>query len=156
MPLDLHLIVIGKTRDAWLREGLDAYEKRLPRYARYRRTELPAVTKGDPAAVMQREGEALLKAAGEARLVLFDVAGKALDSPGLAAFLEARERANHRQLAFAVGGAWGFSEAVYAAAAHRLSLSPLTLNHQIVRLVAVEQLYRAFSILAGEPYHHGG
>jgi 23S rRNA (pseudouridine1915-N3)-methyltransferase len=166
MPLDLHLIAVGKTRDAWLREGMAVYEKRLPRYARYRKTELtPGIRSGsrgggsragkaDPQAIKRKEGERILDAAGDAYLVLFDVGGKALDSPGFAEWLAARERANDRQLAFAIGGAWGFSEAVYARARARLTLSPMTFNHQIVRLVAVEQLYRAFSIQNGEPYHN--
>lgn len=159
MPLELHLIAVGKTRDAWLREGMAEYEKRLPRYARYRKTELAAGAKGGarqhPEAIKRQEGERILHAAGDAHLVLFDVEGQALDSPGLAEWLAARERANHRHLAFAIGGAYGFSAAVYAEAKARLTLSKLTFNHQIVRLVAVEQLYRAFSIQNGEPYHNG-
>lgn len=165
MPLDLHLIAVGKTRDGWLREGMAEYEKRLPRYAAYRKTELAPGTggktgakggsKANPEVIKRLEGDRILEAAGDAFLVLFDVEGKALDSPGFADWLAARERANQRQLAFAVGGAWGFSEAVYARARALLTLSRMTFNHQIVRLVAVEQLYRAFSIQHGEPYHNG-
>jgi 23S rRNA (pseudouridine1915-N3)-methyltransferase len=157
MPLDIQFLVLGKTRERWLEEGLNEYEKRLHRYCRYRRTELAAAKEDrhrNAAALMEREGTALLGAAAQAHLILLDVGGRAMDSPGLAQFLQRMEEANRRKLCFAVGGAWGFSPAVYAAAGERLSLSPMTLNHQMVRLLFVEQLYRAFTILGGEPYHH--
>jgi len=157
MPLDLHFLVVGKTRERWLEEGLNEYEKRLQRYCRFRRTELAAAREDrnrTAAELMEREGTALLAAAAQEHLILLDVAGRALDSPGLANFLQRLEGANRRKVCFAVGGAWGFSPGVYAAAADRISLSPMTLNHQMVRLLFTEQLYRAFTILGGEPYHH--
>ncbi len=158
MPLDLHLVLVGKTRERWLQEGVAEYEKRLSRYCRYQRTELAAQREDKTRSVDElrnREGLALLAACNGEHLVLLDVVGQKLDSPGLAAYLERLELANRRRVAFAVGGAWGFSPAVYSAAADRISLSPLTLNHQMVRLLFTEQLYRAFTILNGEPYHHG-
>jgi 23S rRNA (pseudouridine1915-N3)-methyltransferase len=157
MALDIQFLVVGKTRERWLLEGLGEYEKRLSRYCRYRRTELQASAreKARPETdAVQREGQRLLQAASADHLILLDAAGRSLDSPGLADYLQRLEAANRRKLTFAAGGAWGFSAEVYGAAAEQISLSPLTLNHQMVRLLFVEQLYRAFSLLAGEPYHH--
>ncbi len=158
MALDITLLAIGKTRENWLLQGLEEYERRLKHYASYRRRELPAQKeeRGRSAAEqMEREGQSLLQACAKDYLILLDVRGQELDSEGFAAYLQKLERANVRKLCFAVGGAWGFSPAVYEAGAYRLSLSRMTLNHQMVRLLFTEQLYRAFSILAQEPYHHG-
>lgn len=158
MPLDCQLLLIGKTKERWLLEGLAEYEKRLSRYCRYRRTELGAQKEDRSRGAEElknREGQALLAASAQDYLILLDVKGRTMDSPGLANYLNTLEESNRRKLTFAVGGAWGFSPAVYQAAADRISLSELTLNHQMVRLLFTEQLYRAFTILNGEPYHHG-
>ena len=86
--------------------------------------------------------------------VLLDEHGKEYTSVGFSEYLQKQMNAGVRSLAFVIGGAYGFSPAVYAAAQHRISLSQMTFNHQMVRLFFVEQLYRAFTILKGEPYHH--
>lgn len=157
MALDIQLLVVGKTRERWLLEGLAEYEKRLPRYCRYRRTELASL-KSDRSRsadeVRHREGQSILAALDGDHLIVLDVEGKSINSPGLADYLGALENENRRKVCFAIGGAWGFSAEVYARSADRISLSPLTLNHQMVRLLFAEQLYRAFSIRQGEPYHH--
>ena len=85
----------------------------------------------------------------------FDERGQSITSPGLARLIENHGLRGESSLAFLIGGAYGFSEEVKAEYPHSLSLSQLTFNHQMVRLIAVEQIYRAFTIIRGEPYHHG-
>lgn len=150
---------IGKTREAWLREGVGVYCKRLRRYLPFGMVEIPDVKGGGRLAereLVRREGEALLGRlkAGD-RLVLLDERGTARGSKGLARQLERRLQGADRRLVFAAGGAYGFSPAVHERADEQLSLSKMTLSHQLVRLFFCEQLYRAMTILRGEPYHHG-
>jgi 23S rRNA (pseudouridine1915-N3)-methyltransferase len=104
---------------------------------------------------MEREGKAILDQVSTGdELVLLDVAGVEFSSTSLAAWIEKKMVAGTRQLVFAVGGPYGFSEAVYKRADSKLSLSRLTFPHQLVRLLFIEQLYRAMTIIRGEPYHH--
>jgi 23S rRNA (pseudouridine1915-N3)-methyltransferase len=107
------------------------------------------------AALAKAEGEMLLKQfAPEDYVVLLDDKGAALSSMEFAGWLQRRLVSGGRRMCFVVGGAYGFSPAVYARANEKLSLSRMTFSHQIVRAIFAEQLYRAFSILHGEPYHH--
>ena len=101
----------------------------------------------------RREGERILAAAEGFRLVAFDVAGEAITSEGLAERVRAWEEQAPQRTAFAIGGADGLDAAVLGAATARLSLGAITLPHQLARVVAAEQLYRALTILRGHPYH---
>lgn len=103
----------------------------------------------------KREGEFILskKAVGK-EIHLFDEKGKTFSSRELAAFLERKMVSGLKELVFVIGGSYGFSDAVYQNASSKISLSQLTFSHQMVRLLCVEQIYRAFTILKGEPYHH--
>lgn len=106
--------------------------------------------------LLRREGELLLKQLSKGEFVYrFDERGQSITSPGLARLIENHGLRGESSLAFLIGGAYGFSEEVKAECPHSLSLSQLTFNHQMVRLIAVEQIYRAFTIIRGEPYHHG-
>ncbi|NDY42098.1 23S rRNA (pseudouridine(1915)-N(3))-methyltransferase RlmH [Dissulfurirhabdus thermomarina] len=154
----LSLLWVGKTRETWLKAGLDAYLSRLGHYMTVSVREVKDARpggRGGRAAAVRAEGHRLLAAVPPgAHLVALDERGRAFDSPGLAAFLGALEDRGVRDLAVAAGGAYGLDAAVLDRAETVLSLSPLTLTHEMARLVCVEQLYRACTIRAGTPYHH--
>jgi 23S rRNA (pseudouridine1915-N3)-methyltransferase len=103
---------------------------------------------------VEREGEAIIALSEGSELLLLDERGEALSSEELAAFLSKKMLGTSKAITFAVGGPYGFSEKVYRRAAGMISLSRMTFSHQMVRLFLVEQLYRAFTIMKGEPYHH--
>lgn len=156
--MNLTLLTVGATDVPWVKEGLELYRSRLVHYARFQVKELPAL-KGvgsfSPAQVKEKEGEAILKAVGPGdRLVLLDEHGQSFRSVEFARWLERRLAGEGKSLVFCIGGAYGFSDAVYARADEKISLSPMTFSHQMVRTVFAEQLYRAFTILKGEPYHN--
>ena len=155
----ISLIVIGKTSTPWLKEGIDEYVKRLARYAPFQYVELPDVkvrsAKISEDQLKAAEAPVLLKAMDDAdHVVLLDEKGKQPRSVELAQWLEKRHHRGIRHLALVVGGAYGFAPEVKQKAAEKLALSSLTFSHQMIRLLAVEQLYRAQTILRGEPYHH--
>lgn len=154
----LTLLTVGKTDIPWVREGLEMYVSRLEHYAPFSLKEIPEL-KGVSALtreqIRKKEGElilAQLKPADE--VILLDEHGREYRSVEFAEWLGRRMAGSGRDLVFVVGGAYGFSEAVYARAAGKLSLSKMTWSHQLVRTIFAEQLYRAFTILRGEPYHH--
>lgn len=152
------LLVIGKTDAAYIREGIAEYEKRLVKYVPYEMKVLPDVKYVKNRTEVQqkeREGELLLGQFQESDwVVLLDERGKQYSSVEFAAYLEQRMVAGVKRLVFVVGGPYGFSEGVYARANDRVSLSRMTFSHQMVRMIFVEQFYRAMTILKGEPYHH--
>jgi len=140
-PSRWRLIAVGRLRQAWVAEGIALYRRRLPGL------EIVEVRDGTPA----READAIRAALRpDERLVALAEEGETL---GSAAFASALERRAGDRLAFVIGGADGLEPSIKAAASWRLSLSPLTLPHELARLLLVEQLYRARSILAGGPYH---
>jgi 23S rRNA (pseudouridine1915-N3)-methyltransferase len=155
----ISLIVIGKTSAPWLRQGIDEYVKRLSRYAPFQYVELPdaklKTSKPTPDQLKSAEAPILLKALGDAdHVVLLDEHGKQPRSIELAQWVDVRHHRGIRHLALVIGGAYGFAPEVKAKATEKLALSALTFSHQMIRLLAVEQLYRAQTILRGEPYHH--
>lgn len=151
----IDLIAVGKLRGkAWQLAQAD-YVKRLGYYTRLNLTEVKDfVGQSLPEAVAkQREGELLLKAAGAAnQIILLTPEGRELSSPELAEFVQRGVEVNGR-LAFLIGGPFGFSDEVVRAAGQQLSLSRLTFPHELARVIFLEQLYRAFTILRGESYH---
>ncbi|MBQ9548372.1 MAG: 23S rRNA (pseudouridine(1915)-N(3))-methyltransferase RlmH [Bacteroidales bacterium] len=152
------MLTVGKTDVPWVKEGLDLYVSRLGHYAPFCLLELPAlknVSSLSEKQIKEKEGALILGAlAPSDELVLLDERGRALRSLDFARSLQERLSRGGRDLVFAVGGAYGFSQAVYDRADALLSLSPMTFSHQMVRTIFAEQLYRAFTILKGEPYHH--
>ena len=151
----LKLISVGKTRDAALRSLVQAYFTRLGRRHEVRWIEVRKEAGGKPRhETLRREGERILQAAGEGYLVLLDERGKLLSSRGLAGRFERWGDEGIREIAFAVGGAYGHGDALRARARFQWSLSPLTFAHRLVPLIVAEQLYRADAIRHGEPYHH--
>ena len=153
----LRLITVGRTDVPWVKEGLEMYASRLEHYVRFSITEIPElrnVSSLREEQIREKEGELILKAAGGDSLILLDEHGREYRSVEFAAALQKRMAAGGRDIAFVTGGAYGFSAAVYAHAESRISLSKMTFPHQMVRTVFAEQLYRAFTIIKGEPYHH--
>ena len=156
--MTIKLIAVSKTDMPYVQAGLDDYIGRLRHYCDFRFEVIPAL-KGiaslSPTEVKEREGQLILKQLGTAdRIVLLDEHGRQHTSLSFADYLQRQMNAAVRTLCFVVGGAYGFSPAVYAAAHDKLSLSTMTFNHQMVRLFFVEQLYRAHTILRHEKYHN--
>jgi 23S rRNA (pseudouridine1915-N3)-methyltransferase len=151
----LVVATVGKPRDAALAAAIGRYEERARHYWPLEVIEVKeeSARVAVPSQVMSREGERLLaKVPDGALLVVCDVKGEQLDSEAFARWLQqVRERA--QDLVFVIGGAFGLSDAVRRAARRRVALAPWTLPHELARLVLVEQLYRAGTILRGEPYH---
>lgn len=149
---------MGKTNHVALRDWLPEYQKRLSHYVRFEWTELPELknTKNlREVTLKEEEGKRVLKQlSSQDTLVLLDEKGSQYSSKGFADFLQKRMNAGTKNLVFVIGGPYGFSAEVYARAQYKISLSAMTFSHQMVRLFVAEQLYRAFSILNNEPYHH--
>lgn len=151
------VLCIGKTSAAYLREGTRIYLDRLTHYARVEYREIADVpVRGlSHEQVALKEGESILKQIKpEDILVLLDEKGSQFSSRGFADFLQKKMNAGSRSLVFVIGGAFGFSKQVYDRADHQLSFSLMTYSHEMIRLLLAEQLYRAFTILKGESYHH--
>lgn len=152
------LLTVGKTDIGWVREGLETYSSRLSHYVPFSVCEIPelkntsALTRTQ---IKEREGELILKAIKPTdRVILLDECGKEYRSVEFAEEIRRLSLAGGKDIVFVIGGAYGFSEAVYARSVGKISLSRMTFSHQMVRTIFAEQLYRAFTIIKGEPYHH--
>lgn len=156
--MNVKLIVVSKTDVPYIQTGIDEYVDRLKHYCDFELVTIPALKnagKATPEEVKEKEGELILKQLAKVdQAVLLDEHGKEYTSVGFSEYLQKQMNAGVRSLAFVIGGAYGFSLAVYAAAQHRISLSQMTFNHQMVRLFFLEQLYRAHTILRHEKYHN--
>ena len=153
----IRLIQTGKTREQYVKEGVEIFRRRLKRYVPFETETIPDLKNSKNMAmkeVMEKEGQLLLRRIRqEDHVVLLDERGEECSSIAFAEQMNSLE-GRVKQLVFVVGGPYGFSEEVYRRADSRLSLSRLTFSHQLVRLIFMEQLYRAFTILKGDPYHH--
>ncbi len=155
--MHIRLITVGRTDIPWVKQGLETYASRLSHYVNFETEEIPelknvsALTRGQ---IKEKEGALILKALHPRDcVVLLDEHGKEYRSVEFASELSSLMQSG-KDLAFVVGGAYGFSPEVYARADRKLSLSKMTFSHQMVRTIFAEQLYRALTILRGEPYHH--
>lgn len=152
------LLVVGKTDERYIKEGIERYAKRLKHYVDFRLEVIPDIkkTKNTTTELQKiKEGELILSKWMPAKeFHLFDENGKTVTSREFAAFLEKKMLSGLKELVFVIGGPYGFSDEVYQKADSKISLSRMTFSHQLARLLCVEQLYRAFTILKGEPYHH--
>lgn len=152
------MLVIGKTDAAYIRAGIDEYEKRLVRYVPYEMKVLPDVknTKNMSEGVQkEKEGEIILAELQSSDfVVLLDENGRMYNSVGFADFLAQKMLSAVKRTVFVIGGPYGFSGSVYARANDKISLSKMTFSHQMVRMIFAEQFYRAMTIIKGEPYHH--
>ena len=152
------LLTVGKTNEINFINSISDYQKRLKFYIPFELIELPELrnTKSlSEEQQKQREGEMLLQTVDAADdVVLLDGKGSEYTSMQFSAFMQRKMAGGSKRLVFVVGGPYGFSPAVYSRANGKISLSRMTFSHQMVRLIFVEQLYRAMTILRGEPYHH--
>lgn len=147
--------VLGKTAFKYLDEGIKDYTKRLDRLTDFQMVTLPDIKANDPKSFMSKEAKQVLdRLRTEDQLILLDERGKMYSSIQFAQEIEKRQMLLQKKVIFLVGGAYGFDESVYKRANGLLSLSPMTFSHQLVRVLFLEQLYRAFTIIKGLPYHH--
>lgn len=156
--MTIKLLAIGKTDSKELQDLIYMYEKRLGHYVKFSLELIPDLKKTknlSEAQQKEREGELILKQLTPTDvLVLLDENGKQFDSVEFSYYLQKKMNSGIKQLVFVIGGPYGFSESVYKTAKGKISLSKMTFSHQMVRLFMVEQVYRAFTILKNEPYHH--
>ncbi|MBL7977847.1 MAG: 23S rRNA (pseudouridine(1915)-N(3))-methyltransferase RlmH [Bacteroidetes Order II. Incertae sedis bacterium] len=156
--MKIALWMIGKTAERYLEEGMAVYEKRLGHYVPFEVTVLPDVKQAKNLGVAQlKEAESVLvldRLDKRDVLVLLDEKGKTFGSVAFAKWMEGQMNQSVHRMVMLIGGAYGFSEDIYRRAQFQISLSEMTFSHQLVRLVFLEQLYRAMTILKGEPYHH--
>ena len=156
--MKITLLTVGKTDKDWVRQGMEIYVSRLKHYIPFAVVEIPelknvsALTKDQ---IKTREGELILKNIKPTDdLILLDERGKEYSSVEFAKVLQDKISYVGKDLVYVIGGAYGFSDAVYQRANSKISLSRMTFSHQMVRAIFVEQIYRAFTIMKGEPYHH--
>ena len=156
--MNIDLVVVGKTDSREVDALVEMYAKRINFYAKFSIVYLPDVKNTRKLSQAQQrtaEGEAILRQVGDGDyLLLLDEHGEELRSVEFAAWMQKRMAGGLRWLVFVIGGPYGFSDAVYSRADGKLSLSRMTFSHQIVRAIFTEQLYRAFTIIRNEPYHH--
>lgn len=156
--MKITFLLTGKTEENWVLDGFNQYLRRLEHYCNLELIEIPALKHSGKISTEEQcklEGELqLAKIIATDRLILLDDKGKAFSSQGLAGWLEKQQSAGYKRLVFLIGGPFGFSEKIRERAHEKISLSQLTFSHQMVRIILAEQLYRAFSIIRGEKYHH--
>ena len=156
--MNIKLIAVGKTDTPALQQLISTYEKRLSYYINFDLQLLPDIKNSKSLSEEQqkiKEGELILSYVEPSNhLILLDERGKEYTSIAFADELQKKMNTGIKQLTFVIGGPYGFSQAIYQRANSKLSLSKLTFSHQMIRLFFVEQLYRAFTILRNEPYHH--
>jgi 23S rRNA (pseudouridine1915-N3)-methyltransferase len=156
--MKIKLLVIGKTDDKYLQALIDTYEKRLKHYIKFELEIIPDIKNAKNLSEFQqkeKEGELILKKINATDfLLLLDENGTSFTSIEFSKYLQKKMNAATKQLVIVIGGPYGFSDAVYNKAKGQLSLSKMTFSHQMIRLFVVEQIYRAFTILRNEPYHH--
>jgi 23S rRNA (pseudouridine1915-N3)-methyltransferase len=152
--LKIKVLWVGKSRDPWVKDAIDEYAGRIRRYSPLELVDIRDEKGAAAEDMRRRECERLEKQIPPgATLILLDERGEQMDSPGLAGFVGKQRDRGMGELIFAIGGAYGFSEE-FRRRGRLLSLSKMTFTHQMVRVFLLEQIYRAFTILNGEPYHH--
>ena len=153
--MKIHVICIGKTNAPYLKEGIGIYMQRLVHYCKIEWAEIKDVGVSDPALLKLREGEQILKLIKpEDHVILLDERGTSFTSRKFAEFLQKKMNGGTKTLVLIIGGAFGFSDSVYDRAQGKIAFSEMTFSHEMIRLLLVEQLYRGFTILKGESYHH--
>ena len=156
--MNIKLIAIGKTDNKALQSLIDDYTKRLSFYIKFDLDIIPDIKNVKNLSESQqkeKEGELILaKITPTDQLILLDENGASFSSVGFSDYLQKKMNAGVKTLVFVIGGPYGFSETVYQKAQGKVSLSEMTFSHQMVRLFVIEQIYRGFTILQNEPYHH--
>ncbi|HHU92165.1 MAG TPA: 23S rRNA (pseudouridine(1915)-N(3))-methyltransferase RlmH [Halanaerobiaceae bacterium] len=158
--MEINIISVGRLKERYLQEGIDEFIKRLRPYSRINMIELaderipanPSLKEQE--AIKNKEGERILSSLGERTYVIaLDIKGKPMSSEGLARSIQDLQVQGYSSISFIIGGALGLSTDLLKRADFRLSISQMTFTHQMVRLILLEQVYRAFRIIRGEPYH---
>ncbi|MBR2064069.1 MAG: 23S rRNA (pseudouridine(1915)-N(3))-methyltransferase RlmH [Bacteroidales bacterium] len=156
--MKITLLTVGKTDKDWVKQGMDIYVSRLKHYIPFSVVEIPElknVSSLTKEQIKVREGELILKNIRPADdMILLDERGKEFSSVEFAKVIQDKITYAGKDIVYVIGGAYGFSDAVYQRANSRISLSRMTFSHQMVRAIFIEQVYRAFTIMKGEPYHH--
>lgn len=156
--MKVKFICIGKTGKSFLEEGENEYLKRLKHYVQVERIEIPDLKNQKKLTIDQikeQEGKEILnKISSGDQVILLDENGDQFSSVQFSKFIQQRFNSGGKTLVFIVGGAYGFSTEIYQIASGKISLSKMTFSHQMIRMIFFEQLYRAMTILRGEPYHH--
>ena len=157
--MQISLIATGKTNAKWIKEGIENYSKRMSRYSKFKYVETPNLkskfSKVDSKTVMKEEAvlqDKFLK--GVDHLILLDERGKIYDSVEFSKYIEKLQVRGFRHVAFLIGRPYGFDPSIRKQAHATWALGPLTFPHHLIRIFAVEQIYRAHTLLKGEPYHH--
>jgi len=156
--MKIKLLAIGKTDDKNLQTLIETYQNRLKHYINFQLEVIPDIKNVKNLSQQQqkeKEGELILKKLVPTdQLVLLDEKGKEFRSIEFSSFLQKKMNSGVKQIVIVIGGPYGFSETIYKKAQGKISLSKMTFSHQMIRLFVVEQIYRAFTILKNEPYHH--
>lgn len=156
--MNIKLLCIGKTDDKHLLALIEEYSKRLNHYIKFSIEIIPDIKNAkslSEAQQKEKEGALILSKVGsQDHLILLDENGKEFDSVGFSQFLQKKMNGSYKTLVLVIGGPYGFSDTVYKASQGKIAVSQMTFSHQMVRLFITEQLYRGFTILKGEPYHH--
>jgi 23S rRNA (pseudouridine1915-N3)-methyltransferase len=157
--MNVTLLMIGQTGEQYLQAGIVEYEERIRRYVPFVSEVIPGLrnTKNmSPAQLKIMESEMIMKKLNpDDHVILLDEGGTQYSSTKFAATFQKKMNASIRHLVFVIGGSYGFDTSLYERADEKLSLSAMTFSHQMVRLIFLEQLYRALTIMRNEPYHHG-
>lgn len=156
--MKITVLCIGKTGKSYLIDAENEYLKRLRHYAQVEKIEIPDIKDAKKLSkdqIKTKEGHIMMqKIAPSDQVILLDEKGKSFSSVEFSNFLQKRFNLGGKGLTFVIGGAYGFSQEMYNRAIAKISLSSMTFSHQMVRMIFLEQLYRSFTILKGEPYHH--
>ena len=156
--MNIRLLLVGKTEESYLKQGIQIYSDRLSHYCKFSIVEIPELKNAKALSreqIKEKEGELILKNISPAdELILLDERGKMYTSVEWASQMEKKFLYSSRDITFVIGGSYGFGNAVYKRADDKISLSKMTFSHQLCRVIFLEQLYRMFTIIKGEPYHH--
>lgn len=156
--MKITLLTVGKTDKDWVKQGIDIYASRMKHYFPFAIVEIPELKNASSLSedqIKTKEGELILKNIKPTEdVILLDERGREFSSMEFAKVLQDKISYTGKDIVFVIGGAYGFAEAVRQRSNSKISLSRMTFSHQMVRAIFVEQLYRAFTIMKGEPYHH--
>lgn len=156
--MEILLLSIGKINSSWIKEGIDDYKKRLGKYIKFSAKSLPDVGKGKNLTqnlIKEEEGKLFLNETTNAdHIVLLDERGEEMTSKGFSVWMEKMMQTGKKRLVFLIGGPYGFSDEIYQRQNSMIALSKMTFTHEMANLFFTEQIYRAFTIIRGEPYHH--
>ena len=156
--MKITLLTVGKTDKDWVKQGIDIYASRMKHYFPFSIVEIPELKNASSLSqeqIKSKEGELILKnIKPNDDVILLDERGREFSSMEFAKVLQDKISYTGKDIVFVIGGAYGFAEVVKQRSNSKISLSRMTFSHQMVRAIFVEQLYRAFTIMKGEPYHH--